>query len=157
LVSSTSVLAPVEGRAVALVDVPDPVFSQGMVGYGAAVDPPRAVIDAVAPVSGRILKLLPHAYIIMTTDNVGILVHLGLDTVALKGDGFTAHVTEGDTVTAGQKVITYDVPSVVAAGLNPIVPVVVMDEREPGNVVPADAVGLTAELGSGAALFTANR
>ena len=155
--SSTSVLAPVEGRAVALGDVPDPVFSQGMVGYGAAVDPPRAVIDAVAPVSGRILKLLPHAYIIMTADNVGILVHLGLDTVALKGDGFTAHVAEGDTVAAGQRVITYDVPSVVAAGLNPIVPVVVMDEREPGNVIPGAAVGEGAQLSTGAALFTANR
>jgi glucose-specific phosphotransferase system IIA component len=157
LVSSTSVLAPVEGRAVALGDVPDPVFSQGMVGYGAAVDPPRAVVDAVAPVSGRILKLLPHAYIIMTADNVGILVHLGLDTVALKGEGFTTHVAEGDTVTAGQTVITYDVPSVVAAGLNPIVPVVVMDEREPGNVIPGTAVGSSTELSSGAALFTANR
>jgi len=156
-VSSTSVLAPVEGRAVALGDVPDPVFSQGMVGYGAAVDPPRAVVDAVAPVSGRILKLLPHAYIIMTADNVGILVHLGLDTVALEGEGFTTHVAEGDTVTAGQTVITYDVPSVVAAGLNPIVPVVVMDEREPGNVIPGTAVGSGTELSSGAALFTANR
>ena len=155
--SSTSVLAPVEGRAVALGDVPDPVFSQGMVGYGAAVDPPRAVVDAVAPVSGRVLKLLPHAYIIMTADDVGILVHLGLDTVALKGEGFTAHVAEGDTVTAGQRVITYDVPSVVAAGLNPIVPVVVVDEREPANVVPGDAVGSGTELGSGAALFTAKR
>jgi sugar PTS system EIIA component len=156
-VSSTPVLAPVEGRAVALADVPDPVFSQGMVGYGAAVDPPRAVIDAVAPVGGRILKLLPHAYIIMTADNVGILVHLGLDTVALKGEGFTSHVAEGDTVAAGQKMITYDVPSVVAAGLNPIVPVVVMDEREPGNVVPGDGVGTGAGIASGAALFTANR
>jgi sugar PTS system EIIA component len=156
-VSSTPVLAPVEGRAVALGDVPDPVFSQGMVGYGAAVDPPRAVIDAVAPVGGRILKLLPHAYIIMTPDNVGILVHLGLDTVALKGEGFTSHVAEGDTVTAGQTVITYDVPSVVAAGLNPIVPVVVMDERESGNVVPGDAVSSGTGIASGAALFTANR
>ena len=55
--------------------------------------------------------------------------------MALKGEGFTTHVAEGDTVTAGQRVITYDVPSVVAAGLNPIVPVVVMDEREPANVV----------------------
>ena len=77
-------------------EVPDPVFSQGMVGYGAAIDPPRRVIDAVAPVSGKILKLLPHAYVIMTPDNVGILVHLGLDTVQLKGEGFTTHVSEGD-------------------------------------------------------------
>lgn len=155
--SQTPVLAPVPGRAVALADVPDPVFSQGMVGYGAAVDPPRGVVDAVAPVSGKLLKLLPHAYVIMTPDNVGILVHLGLDTVTLSGAGFTTHVSEGDDVSAGQVVITYDVPSVEAAGLNPIVPVVVMDEREAGNVVPDDAVAAAAEIASGATLFTANK
>jgi len=156
-VSTTPVHAPVPGRAVALGDVPDPVFSQGMVGYGAAVDPPRAVIDAVAPVSGRLLKLMPHAYIIMTSENVGVLVHLGLDTVALRGAGFSAHVAEGVTVTAGQPVISYDVPSVVAAGLNPIVPVVVMDEREPGNVAVGEAVLEGAEITCGAVLFTANK
>lgn len=155
--STTEVHAPVSGRAVALADVPDPVFSQGMVGYGAAIDPPREVIDAVAPVSGRILKLMPHAYIIMTGENVGVLVHLGLDTVALKGAGFSALVAEGDTVTAGQPVITYDVPSIVAAGLNPIVPVVVVDEREPGNVMVGDAVATGAGITSGSALFTASK
>lgn len=155
--STTPVHAPVSGRAVALRDVPDPVFSQGMVGYGAAVDPPHTVVDAVAPVGGRILKLMPHAYIITTSENVGVLVHLGLDTVALKGVGFSAHVAEGDTVAAGQTVITYDVPAVVAAGLNPIVPVVVMDEREPGNVVVGDAVVNGAEIVSGSALFTASK
>jgi PTS system glucose-specific IIA component len=156
-VTTTRVLAPVGGRAVPLQDVPDPVFSAGMVGYGAAIDPPRGVIDAVAPVSGTILKLLPHAYIVMTLDKVGVLVHLGLDTVQLKGDGFTAHVSQGDDVTAGQIVITYDVPSVEAKGLNPIVPVVVMDEREPGNVITSEAVFEGAEIASGANLFTANK
>ena len=62
---------------------------------------------------------MPHAYIVMTPDNVGVLVHLGLDTVALKGEGFTTHVSQGDDVTAGQLVITYDVPAIVAKGLNP--------------------------------------
>lgn len=157
VVSKTLVLAPVAGRAVALEDVPDPVFSQGMVGYGAAVDPPRGVIEAVAPVSGKLLKLMPHAYIVMTAENVGILVHLGLDTVALKGEGFTAHATQGDDVTAGQVIITYDVPAIEAKGLNPIVPVVVMDEREQDNVVPADAVAAGADIDSGADLFTANK
>ena len=156
-VSTTSVLAPVAGRAVPLANVPDPVFSQGMVGYGAAVDPPSGVIEAVAPVSGKILKLLPHAYIVMTPDNVGVLVHLGIDTVGLKGEGFTTHVSQGDDVTAGQLIITYDVPSVQAKGLNPIVPVVVMDEREPGNVVVADAVTAGSEIVAGASLFTANK
>ena len=155
--STTPVHAPVSGRAVALGDVPDPVFSQGMVGYGAAVDPPRGVVDAVAPVSGRILKLMPHAYVIMTSENVGVLVHLGLDTVTLNGVGFQAHVAEGDTVTTGQKVITYDVPAVVAAGLNPIVPVVVMDEREAGNVTVGDAVVTGTEITAGAELFTADK
>jgi glucose-specific phosphotransferase system IIA component len=151
------VQAPVAGRAVPLQDVPDPVFSQGMVGYGAAVDPPRGVIEAVAPVTGKILKLLPHAYIVMTPDNVGILVHLGIDTVRLNGDGFTTHVSQGDDVTAGQLVITYDVPSIEANGLNPIVPVVVMDERESSNVVASEAVFEGAEIAAGADLFVANK
>lgn len=155
--SKTLVQAPVAGRAVRLEDVPDPVFSQGMVGYGAAVDPPRGVVDAVAPVSGRLLKLMPHAYIVMTPDNVGVLVHLGLDTVALKGEGFTTHAAQGDKVSAGQLIVTYDVPAVEAKGLNPIVPVVVMDERESDNVVAAEAVIAGADIASGAELFTANK
>ncbi len=155
--SRTDVLAPVEGRALTLAEVPDPVFSQGMVGYGAAIDPPRAVVDAVAPVTGKILKLLPHAYVIMTADNVGVLVHLGLDTVQLGGAGFTAHVAQGDSVTAGDRVITYDVPAIVAAGYSPVVPVVVMDERDAANVVVGAAVTAGAELSAGAALFIANK
>jgi len=156
-VSVTRVLAPVPGRALALSDVPDPVFAQGMVGHGAAVEPPQDVIDAIAPVSGKLLKLMPHAYIIMTPDNVGILVHLGLDTVQLQGAGFTSHVAQGDEVTAGQVIITYDVPSVVAAGLSPVVPVVVMDEREAGNISTADVVSDSATIDSGATLFNATK
>ncbi|MFZ4372585.1 MAG: PTS sugar transporter subunit IIA [Mycobacterium sp.] len=155
--STTPVLAPVQGRALALAEVPDPVFSKGMVGYGAAIDPPREVIDALAPVSGKILKLLPHAFVIMTAENVGVLVHLGLDTVQLNGAGFTPHVAQGDTVTAGQPVITYDVPAIVAAGYSPVVPVVVMDEREPANIAVSAAVSAGADITSGATLFTATK
>jgi len=154
---STLVLAPVDGRALALTDVPDPVFSQGMVGYGAAIDPPREVIDALAPVSGTLLRLMPHAYVIMTAEGVGILVHLGLDTVALEGAGFTAHVAQGDTVAAGQPIIAYDVPAIVAAGYSPVIPVVVMDEREASNVTVGPEVGAGADIVSGATLFTANK
>ena len=155
--TTTQVLAPVEGRALPLSAVPDPVFSQGMVGHGAAVEPPQQVVDAVAPVSGKILKLLPHAYVIMTADNVGVLVQLGLDTVTLEGAGFTAHVAQGDTVSAGQRVITYDVPAIVAAGLSPVVPVVVMDERDPDNVAVGEAVAAGSAIASGATLFTATK
>lgn len=154
--SHTPVFAPVQGRALSLADVPDPIFAQGMVGYGAAIDPPREAIYAVAPVSGKILKLMPHAYIIMTADGVGVLVHLGLDTVQLNGEGFTAQVAQGDTVEAGQPVILYDVPAIVAAGKDPVVPVVVMDEREPANIVMDGAVG-GANIDCCALLFTANK
>src|SRR5690349_539407 len=128
-----------------------------MVGYGAAVDPPHEVVEAVAPVSGTLLKLMPHAFVILTPDNVGVLVHLGLDTVALEGEGFTTHVTQGDAVEAGQPIITYDVPAIVAKGLNPIVPVVVMDEREADNVVAAEVVLEGADVDSAATLFTATK
>lgn len=106
---------------------------------------------------GTILKLLPHAYVIMTPDNVGILVHLGLDTVQLQGSGFTAHVAQGDTVhgrTAGDHLRR---PAIVAAGFSPVVPVVVMDEREPGNVAVADEVTGAGPIGCGATLFTATK
>jgi len=155
--STTSVRAAVTGRAIPLCDVPDPVFSQGMVGYGAAIDPPREVVDAIAPVSGKLLKLLAHAYVIMTTENLGVLVHLGLDTVGLNGAGFSKHVNEGDTVSVGQVVITYDVPAVVAAGLNPVVPVVVMDEREPQNITVSPAVNTGADITPRDTLFTAEK
>ena len=154
---STLVLAPVDGRALALTDVPDPVFSQGMVGYGAAIDPRREIIDALAPVGGTLLRLMPHAYVIMTADGVGILVHLGLDTVALNGAGFSAHVAQGDSVTAGQPIIAYDVPAIVAAGYSPVIPVVVMDEREASNVIAGNEVVTGADIVSGTILFNANK
>lgn len=155
--STTTVLAPVAGRAVALGDVPDPVFSAGIVGHGAAVDPGAGVVEAIAPVSGKLLKLMPHAYVVLTAEKVGVLVHLGLDTVALNGEGFTLHLNQGDDVTAGQVIITYDAASVAAKGLNPIVPVVIMDEREAANIAVSDAVRTGSDITSGAVLFTAHR
>ena len=133
---ATRVVAPVAGRPVALKNVPDATFAQGSVGYGLAIDPPREVVEAVAPISGTVVKIWPHAYVIQNDDNTGVLVHLGLDTVQLDGKGFTTHVADGDRVEAGQSMITYDVPAVEAAGRNPIIPVVVMDKK-------ADAVSFT--------------
>ncbi len=151
---TTTILAPIQGRAVALADVPDPTFAGGMVGAGIANDPPRGIVDAVAPVSGKIVQLWPHAYVIMTADKVGVLVHLGIDTVQLKGEGFTLHAAKGDQVTQGQRIVTFDVPAVEATGRNPIVPVVVMDTK-------ADALEITASVGAGVqpndALFTVTR
>jgi sugar PTS system EIIA component len=134
--------------------VPDPVFSQGMVGYGAAIDPPREHIDAAAPVSGTIVRLMPHAFVIMTAEGVGVLVHLGIDTVRLEGEGFTTHVSQGDEVTAGQAIVSYDVPAVESKGLSPIVPVVVMDERNADNI--RLSIEVEGKINCGVELFVAN-
>lgn len=143
--SGTRVLAPVPGRAVPMQDVPDPMFAQSMVGPGAAIDPPRSVVEAVAPVDGTVLKVLSHAFVIVTADGAGILVHLGIDTVQLDGRGFTVHVEKGAEVTAGRLMVTYDVAAVEALGRNPIVPVVALEKG-------ADDIVLDGVFGAGGPL-----
>ncbi|HEX4815965.1 MAG TPA: PTS glucose transporter subunit IIA [Nonomuraea sp.] len=123
----TTVLAPVEGAAVGLGAVPDPVFSAGLVGPGTAIDPLRVPGKAVAPISGRIMKLHPHAYVIVGDDGKGVLVHLGIDTVQLKGRGFQLLAAEGDRVSAGQPVVAWDPAVVEAGGRSPVCPVVALD------------------------------
>ena len=91
------ILSPVSGRAMPISDVPDPVFAGLMVGPGIGVDPVREAGTAVAPIGGTIVKLHPHAYVI-SGDGKSVLVHLGIDTVQLKGEGFTLHASEGSTV-----------------------------------------------------------
>ncbi len=127
--TSTRVAAPLAGRVVALSDVPDATFARGTVGHGVAIDPPRQEVTVLAPVGGRIVKLWPHAFVVMTPDGVGVLVHLGLDTVRLAGEGFTTHVEEGADVGTGDRVVTMDVVAVEAAGKNPVVVVVAMDAK----------------------------
>ena len=123
----TTVLAPVEGVAVGLAAVPDPVFSAGMVGPGTAIDPVRGPRTAVAPIAGKIMKLHPHAYVIVGDDGKGVLVHLGIDTVQLKGKGFELLAAEGDRVGAGQPVVAWDPAAIETGGRSPVCPVVALD------------------------------
>lgn len=152
----TQVLAPIAGRAVSLDQVPDPIFAQAMVGPGAAIDPPHAVIDVVAPISGKLLKVFPHAFVVLSEDGVGVLVHLGIDTVELAGEGFTLHVAQSDQVAAGDVVVTYDVPAIAATGRNPIVPVILL-EQQVEHVSFADDVAHDGDLRAAQAFLTVTR
>lgn len=149
------VLAPVPGRAVAIEEVPDATFAQSIVGPGAAIDPPRGVVDAIAPIGGKLLKVFPHAYVILSPDGLGVLVHLGIDTVQLKGEGFTLHATQGDTVAAGDVIVSYDVVAIEATGRNPIVPVIIL-EKTAENITLADAVAAGSQLAAGDDFLTVN-
>jgi len=150
-----TVLAPIPGRAVALGSVPDPVFSQGMVGCGAAIQPPQQVVTAIAPIAGTIVQLHPHAFAIEAPDGFGVLVHLGIDTVNLNGEGFTTLAKQGDVVQAGQPIVKYDVPTIVAKGLNPITPVVATNEFTAANIKPGAELAAQGAIAAGAPLFAA--
>lgn len=125
---SIPVYAPCAGTLVAIEQVPDPVFSNSLVGPGVAIDPPcDTEVTVVAPVTGKVAKVHPHAFVLLSETGVGILVHLGLDTVGLAGEGFTVHVSDGEMVSQGDKMITFSPSAISEKGLNPIIPVVVME------------------------------
>lgn len=130
---SLTVQSPVSGVVVALSDVPDPVFSGKIVGPGVAITPDTGAgseVSALAPISGTITKIHPHAYVITNDDGHSVLVHLGLDTVSLGGNGFTLLASEGDTIDAGSPVISWSPAQIEAGGLNPIVPVIALEGQE---------------------------
>ena len=122
-----TVCAPIPGRARSLADVPDPVFAAALVGPGVAVDPERGPLTARAPVSGRLATLRPHAYVVISDDERGVLVHLGIDTVQLAGAGFELLAAQGDRVVAGGPVIGWDAARIEAGGRSPVCPVVALD------------------------------
>ena len=125
------VMAPLEGRTVALSEVPDETFARGLVGSGVGIVPPSSrVAEVFAPVSGKVVQMFPHAFAILTDEKVGVLVHLGIDTVQLEGQGFRTHAAKGDRVEVGQVLVTYDVPAVKATGRNPMVLVVATDIKD---------------------------
>ena len=125
----TQVLAPLAGRVLPLAEVPDPVFAAAVVGAGVAIDPCEGRATVVAPVPGRLVKLHPHAFAVLTADGSGVLVHLGIDTVRMAGDGFTLHVEEGAQVATGDAIVSWDPAHVQATGRSPVCPVVALDTR----------------------------
>jgi PTS system glucose-specific IIA component len=138
--------SPVAGRLVGLAGVPDPVFAEAMVGPGTAIDPLPGPGEAAAPIAGSLVKLHPHAFVVVGDGGRGVLVHLGIDTVQLEGEGFELLAEEGGRVEAGQPLIRWDPAVVASSGRSPICPVVALDAskdalselREDGPVAPGD-------------------
>jgi sugar PTS system EIIA component len=146
----TDVLAPCPGRLVALADTPDPVFASEMVGPGVAIDPDPGEVTVVSPIAGKVVKVHPHAFVVLGAGGVGILVHLGINTVRLDGKGFEVLVTQGATVEAGDPMVRWDPSTITGDDISTLVPVVAMDR--PKGSVPAPANGAVAAIGD--VLFT---
>ena len=124
-VSMCYIGAPVAGNAVALHQVSDPAFATGLLGKGVAIEPSEGRI--VAPCDATVDMVFDTAHAVTLKNDYGteILIHVGLDTVNLKGKYYTAHVKAGDTVKKGQLLIEFDLRAIQKAGYDTITPVVI--------------------------------
>ncbi|GLY60237.1 PTS beta-glucoside transporter subunit EIIBCA [Pectobacterium carotovorum subsp. carotovorum] len=130
-----AIMSPLSGKLVALNDVNDDVFSQGLLGQGVAIIPDKG--EVVAPVSGEIITFLEskHAVGIRTDNGLELLIHVGLDTVNLNGKHFIGHIKPGDRVSAGDRLISFDLHEITRLGYDPITPVVIINSDDYASVV----------------------
>ena len=122
--------SPVKGKAVPISKVSDPTFGEEILGKGVAIQPADGKIYAPADGTIEMLFDTKHAVSMTTTEGVELLVHIGLDTVALKGQHFTAHKENGDAVKKGDLLISVDLEAVKAAGYDVITPMVVCNTSD---------------------------
>lgn len=126
--ASGVICAPVAGRVVQMADVPDPVFSSGAMGKGCAAWPEGNVV--YAPVSGTVGAVMGHAVGIAGSDGIEVLVHVGVDTVEMNGEGFSCYVSQGDRVRAGQPLLRFDRAAIAAAGHSDCVVLIVTNSSD---------------------------
>ena len=134
------ILSPLTGTAVALEEVPDPVFSQKIIGDGIAIIPQDGKL--VSPIDGEVVSVAEtlHAYGLRSEDGIEVMVHFGLETVALKGEYFTCHVKQGDKVKAGDLLAEADLKGLEEKQVSLITPVLICGgmENRTMNTVTGD-------------------
>ena len=122
------IVSPLEGQVKELSEATDPVFASGVMGQGLVIEPSQG--ELTSPVNGTVTVLFPtkHAIGIVSDEGVELLMHIGMDTVGLEGRGFESHVFQGDHVTVGQKLISFDMKVIKDAGLVTETPVIITNQ-----------------------------
>lgn len=141
------VYAPVAGKVEPMDSLPDPVFASGAMGPCLGVWPTDG--NVFAPVAGTVTAAMPHAFGFLGDDGVEVLIHVGVDTVEMKGEGFTVHVKKDEHVAAGAPLLTFDRDKVAAAGHPDVVMTIITNADDLASV---EAVG-AGEVSVGAKLF----
>ena len=131
-----TIISPIVGQAVALSDVNDPVFSGGAMGRGIAIKPSEGVVYAPADAEVTIAFATGHAYGLKTANGAEILIHVGIDTVSMGGEGFDQKVAQGDKVKAGDVLGTFEAEKIAAAGLDDTTMVIVTNTADYASVTP---------------------
>lgn len=150
--TSVEIASPLAGQVKELSQATDPVFSSGVMGQGVVIEPSEG--ELVSPVNGTVTVLLDskHAVGIVSDEGVELLMHIGMDTVGLEGKGFESHIKQGDHVTVGQKLISFDMEVIKGAGLVTETPVIITNQ----DAFQADVDGsLPRDIKRGDALLTA--
>ncbi|MDN3496309.1 PTS glucose transporter subunit IIA [Planococcus sp. APC 4015] len=126
---TVSLRQPLAGTVLPLADVPDPMFAEGTMGPGLAIDPSGDTV--VAPAEATVVSVFPtgHAIGLELEDGTELLIHVGIDTVNMKGDGFEVLVGAGQKVGAGTPLLRFDRDRIAAAGFSPITPVIVLNDE----------------------------
>lgn len=134
--ASCEILAPCSGVLVPLDSLPDPVFAGRLVGDGVAIDPTSPVL--LAPCAGKVALLHPsrHALTLIAANGAPLLMHVGLDTVTLRGEGFRALVRAGDLVKAGQPLLEFDIDTLARKARSLLTPIVVADTSGEFTLIP---------------------
>ena len=139
------VTAPLSGRVIPMEEIPDQVFSQGILGEGVGIEPTGNVV--VAPADATVCSVIEdsrHAVGLTLDNGAELLIHVGIDTVSMNGDGFQLHVKEGDRVHLGDKLITFDPEKIKAAGHPTTTAFLVTD---PGDLTPVFTTNVEAQAG----------
>lgn len=136
LINEETLVSPLSGEVVALEHVNDPVFSSGAMGKGLAVKPSEGIVYAPADAEVTIAFETGHAYGLKTASGAEILIHIGIDTVSMDGDGFEKLVVAGDTVTAGTPIAKFDASKIAAAGLDDTTMIIVTNTADFATVEP---------------------
>ena len=144
VLSDETIVSPIVGQMVDLKDVNDPVFSSGAMGQGVAVKPSEGVVYAPADAEVTIAFATGHAYGLKTANGAEILIHVGIDTVSMNGDGFDQKVAQGDKVKAGDVLGTFDTAKIAATGLDDTTMVIVTNTADYASVIPV-AEGVVAK------------
>ncbi|SDC32385.1 PTS system, beta-glucosides-specific IIC component [Terribacillus halophilus] len=132
--ASEVIASPLSGEVRPLAEVSDPTFAQEIMGKGMAILPSKG--EVVSPVDGEVVTLFAtkHAIGLKSTNGAEVLIHVGIDTVKLNGEHFTAHIASGDKVQKGQKLVTFDMEAIQAAGYDVITPIIITNTAEYENV-----------------------
>lgn len=142
---TVEIASPVEGKAYPLNEVQDEVFASEALGKGIAVLPTKGEVVAPADCTVSVLYPTLHAMGLKLEDGTELLIHIGMDTVAMNGDGFTKHVNEGDKIKKGTPIVSFDIDKIKAAGYDTTVSVIISNTADFAEVtgVPAEKADLT--------------